>query len=91
MVKTIIKKEKVTIDTLAVMVAKGFEHMDEKMEQKFKSVDRQFDDVKRDLDLLYTKVNGIDQKYARRFDLVEDNMRIVKTAFEKYTKTKLPR
>jgi len=39
------KKKAITIDDLAVMVAKGFEHVEGKMDVKFEAVNKRLDDI----------------------------------------------
>lgn len=67
------KNKKVTINDLAIMVAKGFENTSTKDE--IKSV------VKR-LDGIDYRLGKIESNHERRIDLLEDKMQVVKTYFE---------
>jgi tetrahydromethanopterin S-methyltransferase subunit G len=73
-----------TIDDLAIMVAKGFNGIESRMATK--------DDVKileERLDKIDFRLSKIEVNHERRLDKVEDKIQIIYTAFEKQLKIKL--
>ena len=75
------KKSTVTIDDLAIMVAKGFDHVENKMDVKFEAVNKRLDDID-------FRLGKIESNHERRLDILEDKMAVVKTYFEKNLKVK---
>lgn len=65
------------IHNLAVMTKNGFDEVHKDMDDKFKKVDQRFDKVEGRLDKIE---NIIVANYDRRFERVEDNIRLLKTA-----------
>jgi len=82
------KKNSVTIDDLAVMVAKGFDHVENKMDVRFQAVDKRFDGIDKRLDDIDYRLGKIESNHERRLDILEDRMAVVKTYFEKNFKVK---
>lgn len=74
-----IKKGPVTIDDLAIMVAKGFSRMDE----RFEGVEDKFEAVNKRLDDIDYRLGKIESNHERRLDILEDRMAVIKTYFEK--------
>ena len=70
--------KKVTTDDLALMVAKGFDRMDD----KFKSVNKSLENIE-------FRLGKIESNHERRLDLLEDKMQVVKTYFEKNPQLKV--
>ncbi|MDQ5971467.1 MAG: hypothetical protein QG566_413 [Patescibacteria group bacterium] len=84
MKKEVKKSKKMTIDDLAIMVAKGFNGIESRMATK--------DDVKileERLDKIDFRLSKIEVNHERRLDKVEDKIQIIYTAFEKQLKIKL--
>ncbi len=70
-----IKKNNVTIDDLAVMVAKGFEHID----KKFEVIDKRFDAIDKRFDVIDERFNKIDQTlYEMQSDILTIKERLNK-------------
>jgi hypothetical protein len=78
-----------TVDNLAISVAKGFEHLENKMDTKFNEVDKRFDGVDKSLEDIEYRLGKIESNHERRLDILEDKMAIVKTFFEKNPKLKV--
>lgn len=74
------RNKKMTIDDLAVMVAKGFENTATK--DDFKEVSRKLEDID-------YRLSKIESNHERRIDLLEDRMQVVKTYFERNPKLKV--
>lgn len=83
------KHKEITIDELAIMVAKGFEHLESKMDGKFKEVDKKFDKVNERLDDIDYRLSKIEGNHERRLDILEERMATVKTFFEKNPQLKV--
>lgn len=74
---------KVTIDDLAMMVAKGFSNTAtrDEMQSGFKAVHKRLEDID-------YRLSKIESNHERRLDILEDKMAVVKTYFEKNLKVK---
>lgn len=70
------KGKKITIDQLAQMMKRSFEHM----EQRFDDMDKRFDRLELRFDILDSKVNI---NHENRISRVEDDLRVIKTKIEK--------
>jgi len=70
--------KKVTTEDLALMVAKGFDRMDDKL----KSVNKSLENIE-------FRLGKIESNHERRLDLLEDKMQVVKTYFEKNPQLKV--
>jgi len=77
------KNHKITIDDLAMMVAKGFGNTAtrDEMQSGFKAVNKRLEDID-------YRLNKIESNHERRLDILEDKMAVVKTYFEKHLKVK---
>ncbi len=87
-------KKRMTIEDLALMVARGFENTATKddineiwtklgeIDEKLFSVDGRLDDID-------TRLGKIENNHGRRIDILEDRMRIIVTALEKSHKLKI--
>ena len=83
-------KKSITLDDLALMTQRGFEAMNERFEQvdqrfaqidqRFERIDKKFEGVDVRLDRIEHLIGG---SHDRRLDKIEDDMRVVKTLFEK--------
>jgi septal ring factor EnvC (AmiA/AmiB activator) len=82
--KKISENKKITIDDLALMVAKGFDSVTTNMATKddLKEVNKKLDDID-------YRLGKIESNHERRIDLLEDRMQVVKTYFEKNPKLKV--
>lgn len=80
-----IKNNEITIDQLAMMVAKGFERVD----NRFDEVDKRFDKVEERLDDIDYRLSKIEGNHERRIDILEARMATVKTFFEKNPQLKV--
>ncbi|MCC6323986.1 hypothetical protein IT400_04315 [Candidatus Nomurabacteria bacterium] len=95
MKKEVKKSKKMTIDDLAIMVAKGFNGIEsrmvtkEEMNARFREVDERFDKVDEGLDKIESRLDNIETNDGKRLDKLEDKTRIIYTAFEKQLKIKL--
>ena len=69
-----------TIDSLAVITAKGFSDVKNRLDK----VEERLDDVN-------FRLGKIEANHERRIDNLEDRMRIIYTTFEKELKIKLPK
>jgi len=78
--KKISKNKKITIDDLAVMVAKGFENTSTK--DDLREVTKKLDDID-------YRLGKIESNHERRLDLLEDRMQVVKTYFERNPQLKV--
>lgn len=78
--KKISKNKEVTINDLAIMVAKGFENTATKDE--IKSVKDEIKSVVKRLDGIDYRLGKIESNHERRIDLLEDKMQVVKTYFD---------
>ncbi|HBB56978.1 TPA: hypothetical protein DEW47_03885 [Patescibacteria group bacterium] len=58
-------KKEVTIDDLALMVAKGFEETHKIMDERFKRVDERFEQIDRRFDQIDARFEGIDARFER--------------------------
>jgi hypothetical protein len=67
---------KITIDTLAGMMNKSFEHLEKK-------IDDVKDELKEDIKKLDTRMDKLENGQERRITKLEDDMRVVKTALGK--------
>ena len=70
-----VKKTRATIDDLAVMVKKGFDHMDERFNQhdkRFDAVDKRLDIIDQDHEDIKLRLGNV----AYRFELVELERRV---------------
>ncbi len=83
------RSTKITIDNLAVMVAKGFEGtateivaIKDEMVAGFKSVNEKLDDIEH-------RLGKIESNHERRLDLLEDKVQIMKTYFERNPQLKV--
>ena len=76
--------KKVTIDDLAVMVARGFSNMAtrDEMSSGFKAVHKRLEDID-------YRLGKIESNHERRLDLLEDKMQVVKTYFERNPQLKV--
>jgi uncharacterized protein YllA (UPF0747 family) len=72
------KNHEITIEQLAIMVAKGFER-----------VDKRFDKVEERLDDIDYRLSKIEGNHERRLDILETRMATVKTFFEKNPQLKV--
>lgn len=79
------KNHEITIDQLAIMVAKGFENI----EKRFDGVGKRFDKVDERLDDLDYRLSKIEGNHERRIDILEERMATVKTFFEKNPQLKV--
>ena len=61
-------KKEITIDDLALMVAKGFDKMDEKMANGFRSVNGRLDGVEGRLDKIEVDVKDIKANLNKKVD-----------------------
>ncbi|MCC6323427.1 hypothetical protein IT400_01400 [Candidatus Nomurabacteria bacterium] len=91
MKKVVKKQKKITLDDLAIMVAKGFENTATKdeMNTRFNEVDERFNKVDERLDKIESRLDNIETNDGKRLDKLEDKTRIIYTAFEKQLKIKL--
>jgi len=80
-----VKNNKITIDELAMMVAKGFERID----KRFDGIDSQFKKAEEHLDNIDYRLSKIEGNHERRLDILETRMATVKTFFEKNPKLKV--
>lgn len=80
--KKVEKNKSITIDDLAVMVAGGFNSMEEKIDGKFASVNKHLEDID-------YRLGKIESNHERRLDLLEDKMQVVKTYFERHPNLKV--
>jgi hypothetical protein len=76
--KKVTQNKKITLEDLAVMVAKGFENMATKQE-----MDAGFKSVYKILEDMEYRLGKIESNHERRLDLLEDKMLVVKTYFER--------
>jgi tetrahydromethanopterin S-methyltransferase subunit G len=86
------KNKEITIDELAIMVAKGFERIDKRfdgIDNKFNQVDKRFDKVEERLDDINYRLSKIEGNHERRLDILEERMATVKTFFEKNPQLKV--
>lgn len=74
-----VAKSKVTIDELAMMVARGFENTATKSDMK---------EVNRKLEDIDYRLSKIESNHERRLEALEDKMAVVKTYFERNLKVK---
>jgi len=73
--KKIKKTKGVTIDVLAGMVKKGFDHMDERFNQhdkRFETIEKKMDDLEQGQEEIKLKLGNV----AYRFELVELERRV---------------
>ena len=73
--KKIKKTKGVTIDALAGMVKKGFDHMDERFNQhdkRFETIEKKMDDLEQGQEEIKLKLSNV----AYRFELVELERRV---------------
>ena len=61
-------KKRITLDDLALMVHRGFLHMDEKFTKRFDTMDARFDAMDK-------RFNDAEQRDERRFQEIEDEIR----------------
>ena len=83
------KGKEITIDELAMMVAKGFERLENKMDGKFNDVDKRFNKIDERLDDIDYRLSKIEGNHERRIDILEERMATVKTFFEKNPQLKV--
>lgn len=76
---------KVTLESLARMVARGFEVVD----KKFDNVDKRFDKIDIKLEDIDYRLGKIEHNHERRLDILEDKMQVVKTFFERNPQLKV--
>jgi hypothetical protein len=76
------KKKKITIDDLAVMIARGFEATasKEEMNNRFDRVNEKFDEMEERLDRIE---NLILTDHRNRLERLEDKVRVLETAAQK--------
>lgn len=83
-------EKKVTIDSLAQMVARGFDSMD----KRFDSMDKRFDQVEGRLDKVEGRIDKVEERFDRienllirdhayRIERLEDTVRVLQTAMGK--------
>lgn len=75
-------KKSITIDDLAIMVAKGFENTATKND--ITRLENRLDDID-------SRLGKIENNHNRRIENLEDKVRIFSTIFEKNLKIKLPK
>ena len=78
-------KKKTTLETLAQMVARGFERVDDRFEQigerfekvddKFKQVDEKFKKMNERLDEIDLHISSLGSDWKERFDALEMRVR----------------
>ena len=61
-------KKEMTIDDLAIVVAKGFGDVMEIMDERFEQVDKRFEQVDKRFGQVDEKLKKIDEKINQRFD-----------------------
>ncbi|MCC6448125.1 MAG: hypothetical protein IT215_05505 [Chitinophagaceae bacterium] len=85
------KTKEMSIDDLAIMVAKGFNGIESRMATKddIKMLSERIDGVDERLDKIDFRLSKIEVNHERRLDKVEDKLAIIYTAFEKQLKIKL--
>lgn len=71
------KKKKITIDDLAMMVARGFGSQDKEFNKRFDGIDERLDGIDRKLvqhdvrfDMLEQRVDGLEEKVDEKFDKI---------------------
>ena len=79
------KNKEITMDQLAIMVAKGFERVD----KRFDEVDKRFDKVEKRMDDIDYRLSKIEGNHERRIDILEDKIAVIKTFFEKNPQLKV--
>jgi tetrahydromethanopterin S-methyltransferase subunit G len=82
MKKTTTKKKEMTLDDLAVMVAKGFEKVDErfnKIDQKFKDTDSRFETIDENFKKVRRDILELNDKFVSRhqFDNVLSRLSVL--------------
>ncbi len=82
-------KKEITTNELAAMVARGFANLEEKMATK-SSLYSLEDRLGEKLTEIGAQIDQIKFNQGNRLDVAEDNIRIIKTVFEKNLKIKLP-
>lgn len=95
--KNINTSKKITIDDLALMVAKGFSSMEERFDAKldFKidalevKMDKGFDDVNKRLDDTIERLDRMETRHERKFDNLENRTITLKNHMENGFKKKL--
>ncbi len=90
-----VKKKEITNDELAVMVARGFNDMDNKFQVELSAVKIEF---REEFKKMHTMMGIMDDRlikieghYGRRLENLEDKNRIFATILERDLKVKLPR
>ena len=74
----LMKKQTVTIEHLAQMVQKGFNHVDEQfkhVDERFEHVDERFNRIDRDLKAIHKEL--ADVVHRREFDRLEERVKEV--------------
>ena len=67
-----IKKE-ITIDGLALMVAKGFNDVNERMDKGFKEVNKRFEQVDKRFEEVNKQLNNIKADLNKKVDKIDHN------------------
>ena len=75
-------RKRITLDDLAMMTARGFVSLEQRMDERFAQVDERFDGVEGRLD-------RIEAAHERRLDILESRTVTLKNYFESKLKTKI--
>ena len=66
-------KKEITLDDLALMVAKGFNDMDEKMNKEFKEVKTDIKEIKQDIRKIKTDTGNVQADINKKVDRFTHN------------------